>query len=202
MDVRFITSAGRPSGFPPMDRPEVAFAGRSNVGKSSLINTMTNRKKLARTSGTPGRTQLINFFSFGEKLYLVDLPGYGFARAPVAVRDSWARLTADYLENRESLAAVVVIIDIRRDPSDGDIQLLQKLHFGGIPAVVVLTKADKLPRGKVSTRAGFLGQELGVLAPSPPILFSSKTRKGKNELWNRINELTGYAGPEYKGAEI
>lgn len=187
MEVKFITSAGRPSGFPPADRPEVAFAGRSNVGKSSLINTITNRRKLARTSGTPGRTQLINFFSVGQSLYLVDLPGYGFARVPVAVRDSWKRLVESYLEKRASLAAVVVIIDIRRDPSEGDLELLRKLRTGGQTAIVVLTKADKLSSNRAAGRAASLSAGLGHLAPSPPILFSSKTREGRDELWRRIN---------------
>lgn len=196
MDVNFVTSAGRPAGFPPPDRPEVAFAGRSNVGKSSLINTITNRRKLARTSGTPGRTQLLNFFAAGENLYLVDLPGYGFARVPVAVRNSWMHLVENYLENRESLAAVVVILDIRREPSDGDMNLLRKLYLRGVPAVVALTKADKLPRSKVAMKSASLARELGILAPLPLIAFSSKTREGREQLWEQIRTLTGCAAPE------
>jgi GTP-binding protein len=193
MEVKFVTSAGRPAGFPVADRPEVAFAGRSNVGKSSLINTITNRKKLARTSGTPGRTQLINFFSVGENLYLVDLPGYGFARVPVSVRNSWMRLVETYIETRATLAAVVVILDIRRDPSDSDINLLEKLDSRGLTAIVVLTKADKLSRSRATSRSASLASKIESIAPSPPIVFSSKTREGRDQLWDRIDQLTGSA---------
>ncbi|HDR15700.1 MAG TPA: YihA family ribosome biogenesis GTP-binding protein [Desulfobacteraceae bacterium] len=190
MDVKFITSAGGPSGFPIADRPEVAFAGRSNAGKSSLINTLTNRKKLARTSGTPGRTRLINFFAVGEEVYFVDLPGYGFARVPVSVRKSWMHLVETYLEIRPTLAAVVVIIDIRREPSKGDIDLLHRLKMRGIPAIPALTKSDKLSRGKAAEKRTAVTRSLLELLPLPPVVFSSKTREGRDELWGQINKLT------------
>jgi len=196
MDIKFVTSAGRPAGFPAADRPEVAFAGRSNVGKSSLINTLANRKKLARASGTPGRTQLINFFAVGDALYLVDLPGYGFARAPVEVRQSWMRLVRNYLENRTTLSAVVVIIDIRRDPSEADRQLIRKLHVMNVPPLVVLTKADKLPRGRMASRASSIKRGIENLVPEPPLIFSSRTGEGREELWKRINIHAGRVSPD------
>ncbi len=190
MDVKFITSAGGPPGFPIADRPEVAFAGRSNAGKSSLINTLTNRKKLARTSSTPGRTRLINFFAVGESIYFVDLPGYGFAKVPVSVRNSWMRLVETYLEVRPSLAAVVIIMDIRREPSKGDIDLLNKLTRRGIPAIPALTKADKLSRSRAAEKRAAVTRSLKELLPLPPVVFSSKTREGRDELWEQINKVT------------
>jgi len=121
MDVEFLTSAFKEKQYPPPDRPEVAFAGRSNVGKSSLLNVIINRKKLARTSSTPGRTQSLNYFRVGESLYLVDLPGYGFARVPLKVKESWQRMVETYLSTRQNLEAVIVILDIRREPTSGDL---------------------------------------------------------------------------------
>ncbi|MCD6293869.1 MAG: YihA family ribosome biogenesis GTP-binding protein, partial [Deltaproteobacteria bacterium] len=132
MDVEFIKSAFQEKHYPPPDRPEIAFAGKSNVGKSSLLNTLVNRRKLARTSSTPGRTQAINFFRFGKTLYLVDLPGYGFARVPIKVKKSWGLMVEDYLRTRETLKAVVVILDIRRDPSTGDEDLINWLNYYAI----------------------------------------------------------------------
>jgi GTP-binding protein len=190
MDVNFITSAGGASGFPVADRPEVAFAGRSNSGKSSLINTLTNRKKLARTSSTPGRTRLINFFTVGEAIYFVDLPGYGFAKVPVSVRNSWMRLVETYLGIRTSLAAVVIIMDIRREPSKGDIDLLNKLKSRRIPAITALSKADKLSRSRAVEKHAAVTRSLKELLPLPPVIFSSKTRQGREELWEHINRLT------------
>jgi GTP-binding protein len=190
MDVTFITSAGGPPGFPIADRPEVAFAGRSNAGKSSLINTLANSKKLARTSSTPGRTRLINFFAVGESIYFVDLPGYGFAKVPVAVRNAWMRLVETYFETRSSLAAVVVIMDIRREPSKGDIDLLNKLKGLGIPALTALTKADKLSRSRALQRRAAIERSLEALLPLPPVVFSSKTRQGRDDLWDHIHGLT------------
>ena len=124
MKVSFLKSAYNESHYPPPDRPEIAFAGRSNVGKSSLINVLVNNKKMARTSSTPGRTQAINFFEIGSRMYLVDLPGYGFARVPLKVKKSWGKMVESYLRNRPNLKALVVILDIRRDPSSSDMDLL------------------------------------------------------------------------------
>lgn len=189
MDTTFITSAFKQAQYPPADRPEVAFAGRSNVGKSSLLNTLVNRRKLARTSSRPGRTQAINFFRLGEQFYLVDLPGYGFARVPLPVKESWRRMVETYLEQRSNLKAVVVIIDVRRGFGQGDLELLQWLDHHGIRAICVLTKADKLSRQKALQQARKLSGPGGT-GCDRPILFSAKTRQGREELWAAIRDAT------------
>jgi len=188
MDVEFIKSAFQEKHYPPPDRPEIAFAGKSNVGKSSLLNTLVNRRKLARTSSTPGRTQAINFFRFGKTLYLVDLPGYGFARVPIKVKKSWGQMIEDYLRTRETLKAVVVILDIRRDPSTGDEDLINWLNYYAIKPIVVLTKADKISRQKTKKRTDLITKSLQAVSFSAPVIFSSHTRQGVEELWEIINE--------------
>ena len=188
MDVAFVTSAFRAGQYPPPDRPEFAFAGRSNVGKSSLINVLVNRKKLARTSARPGRTQAINFFRTGL-FYLVDLPGYGFARVPLKVKKTWKTMVEEYFRSRSTLRATVVILDIRREPSAGDLELLAWLNSYHIPALPVLTKADKLSRQQALTRARTLLRALETLSCEKPTIFSAKTRQGREELWERIGAL-------------
>ena len=197
MDATFIISAFKEAQYPAPDMPEIAFAGRSNVGKSSLINVLVNRKKLARTSSTPGRTQSINYFRVGlrlnQSLYFVDLPGYGFARVPVKIKNSWQGMVETYLRIRgaSTLKAVVLILDIRRELSSGDLDLLKWLHYYAIVPIPVLTKADKLSRQKAGTRAGLIGKQLSDLSPNKPTLFSSKTGQGKELIWKKIRELTG-----------
>jgi len=187
MEVSFLKSAFKEIQYPPADRPEIAFAGRSNVGKSSLINVLVNRKKMARTSSTPGRTQAINFFEIGkDRMYLVDLPGYGFSRVPIKVKASWGNMVETYLRKRSNLKAVVVILDIRRDLSEGDMNLLAWLAEYGITSIPVLTKADKLSRQKSMSRAKDMGQELEQLSSGRPTIFSAKTREGKEEIWKKI----------------
>ena len=188
MNVVFLISAFRESQYPPPDKPEVAFAGRSNVGKSSLINILFNRKGLARTSSRPGRTQSINFFSVDNRLYFVDLPGYGYARVPIKVKKSWQHMVETYLDKRSNLRAVVVILDIRRDTTSGDIQLLTWLKHYGIHAIPVLTKADKLSRQKVRTRSQLIGRQIGEISSTNPTVFSAKTRQGRDDLWRKIDE--------------
>lgn len=188
MDVSFLKSAFQKNQYPPPDRPEIAFAGKSNVGKSSLINVLVNRKKMARTSSTPGRTQALNFFDIRDKdLLMVDLPGYGFASVPLQVKRSWGNMVETYLKTRKNLKAVVVILDIRRDPSEGDMGLLNWLSVYGIKAILVLTKADKLSRRQTAERAKHISVELSKVADGTPIIFSAKTREGKNEIWDEID---------------
>jgi GTP-binding protein len=191
MDAAFLKSAFRTDQYPPADRPEIAFAGRSNVGKSSLINTLVNRKKLARTSSKPGRTQSINFFSLDDHFYLVDLPGYGFAKVPIKVKKSWQQMVETYLRERSNLRAVVLILDIRRNPALGDLDLLNWLIHFSIPAISVLTKADKLSRQKARARAGKIGRQLEDLSTAGPILFSAKTRQGREEIWKIMRQIAG-----------
>lgn len=190
MNVEFLKSAFRKNHYPPPDKPEVAFAGRSNVGKSSLINVLVNRKKLARTSSTPGRTQAINFFCVDSLLYLVDLPGYGYARVPLEVRKSWGGMVETYLKSRENLKAVVLILDVRRDPGQEENDLLGWLAHYQVPCITVLTKADKLSRNQAASRAKRLAGDLKDVLEETPILFSAKTRVGKKEVGERINRVT------------
>jgi GTP-binding protein len=188
MNVTFLISAYREIQYPPPDMPEIAFAGRSNVGKSSLINVLVNRKKLARTSSRPGRTQSINFFQKDNSLYLVDLPGYGYASVPVTVKKSWKNMVETYLRQRSNLKAVVVILDIRRDPSKGDMDLLNWLGHYGTHAILVLTKADKISRQKALHRAELTRRSFEGLSFYEPTIFSAKTRQGRRELWEKIEQ--------------
>jgi GTP-binding protein len=191
MDARFLTSAFGQGQYPPPDRPEIAIAGRSNVGKSSLINTLVRRGNLARTSSRPGRTQSINFFLVNAAVYLVDLPGYGYARVPVKVKASWKQMVEAYLNTRSNLKAVVVILDVRRDLSQGDDDLLRWLKHHNVTAILALTKADKLSRQKAKTQAERILQACKAYAPVGPVLFSSKTREGREALWECIRRTAG-----------
>jgi GTP-binding protein len=189
--AEFSAACHRAGDYPPPDLPEIAFAGPSNVGKSSLINALLNRKSLARTSGTPGRTQAVQFYRVNQRFFFVDLPGYGYARAPREIRRRWRRLVEGYLEDRPPLRAVVVILDARREPGKGDVDLLGYLSGRALPAILVLTKGDKLSRGQVAARraeaARFLAHRLEKPPPGP-VVFSSRTGLGRAELWRLIRE--------------
>ena len=186
--AEFITSAVKPSQYPPADLPEIAFAGRSNVGKSSLINTLVNRKKLVKTSSTPGRTQLINFFRINHAMYFVDLPGFGYAKVPAAVRKKWGPMVERYIASRNSLLGLVVLLDIRREPGVGETDLINWLEHYRIPYLPVITKSDKLSKNKQITRRKAIAKKLG-LGTGDLILFSAKTRLGVPDLWEAIKEL-------------
>jgi GTP-binding protein len=188
--ANFITSATKPSQYPPADLPEIAFAGRSNVGKSSLINTLVNRKHLVKTSATPGRTQLINFFNINDCIGFVDLPGYGYARVPVSVRKKWGPMIETFLCKRESLRGIVVIMDIRRTPGTEESDLLHWLEHYNIARILVITKADKLSKNKQIKQVNHIIQTIGV-AKDEVILFSAKTRLGKDAVWDAILALIG-----------
>ena len=188
--AEFVTSAVKPSQYPPEDLPEIAFAGRSNVGKSSLINTLVNRKHLVKTSSTPGRTQLINFFDINGNITFVDLPGYGYARVPAAVRNKWGPMIETYLSSRKTLKGVVIIMDIRRLPREEEQNLMDWLAHYALASVLVLTKTDKLSKTKVIKQQNAIVKALAV-AKEDVILFSAKTRRGKDAIWNAILSLTG-----------
>lgn len=185
--TEFIKSATKPGNYPPPALPEIAFAGRSNVGKSSLINVLVNRKSLVRTSSTPGRTQLLNFFDINASFTLVDLPGYGFAKVPLAVKKAWGPMIRTYLGTRDSLKAVIFILDIRRIPREEDIQLLDWLEEFGVPTIPVITKLDKINRSQREKHIKQIVAETG-LPREAFSLFSATTREGKEDIWARIED--------------
>lgn len=191
--AEFVKSAVWPPQYPPATMPEIAFVGRSNVGKSSLINTLVGRKNLAKTSNTPGRTQLINFFTINEKISFVDLPGYGFAKVSRSVKKDWGDMIEAYLRERQSLCLVVFILDIRRDPSADDLSLRDWLAHYRIPYVFILTKVDKLSNNQAMSRKKAIEKIIDSSAKNKLVLFSAKTKKGKDDilefLINHLNSL-------------
>ena len=189
MSAEFVTSATHPAQYPPLKYPEMAFAGRSNVGKSSLINTLVNRKRLVKTSSTPGRTQLINFFDINNLFTFVDLPGYGYAKVPTAVRKKWGPMIETYLSGRNTLLGVVVILDIRRTPREEEQNLIAWLEHYSIARIMVLTKADKISKTKREKQRAAVANALEVDS-SDLILFSAKSRKGRDAVWDAIISLT------------
>jgi GTP-binding protein len=191
----FVTSAVKPSQYPEALYPETAFAGRSNVGKSSLINTLVNRKRLVKTSSTPGRTQLINFFTVNDRVSLVDLPGYGYARVPALVRRNWGPMIETYLKGRETLKAVVLIMDVRRIPGIEEQNFIDWLKLYHRTPILVLTKTDKLSKSAQNKQRQAIGAALGV-DEGALILFSAKTRLGKPEVWSAIERAVLDEHPE------
>ncbi len=187
--AEFVTSAVKQSQYPPAVLPEIAFSGRSNVGKSSLINTIVNRKRLVKTSSTPGRTQLINFFDINKNLTFVDLPGYGYARVPVSVRKKWGPMIETYLSSRKTLKGVVIIMDIRRQPREEEQNLIHWLDHFSIAQILVLTKTDKLSKTKLIKQQDAIVRALAV-GQEDVILFSAKTRRGRDAVWDAISALT------------
>jgi len=189
-DAKFVRSATGPDQYPPAGLPEVAFAGRSNVGKSSLLNTLLNRRKLVRTSKTPGCTRALNFFEVNGRFRFVDLPGYGYARVPVPVRAAWRPMVETYLHERRDLRAVVFLLDSRRVPSADDLLLWDWLREQGKQSIVVLTKVDKLSRHKRQQQAASIAARLS-LEPGELIQFSAVTREGRDRLWEAIAGALG-----------
>ena len=188
LSAEFVTSAAKSSQYPPESLPEIAFAGRSNVGKSSLINVLVNRKHLVKTSSTPGRTQLVNFFDINDYFTFVDLPGYGYARVPASVKKKWGPMIETYLSGRKTLKGVVVILDIRRTPREEEHNLITWLAHYSIATILVLTKADKLSKTKQDKQRAAVARSL-ALDSSELILFSAKSRKGREEVWQAIELL-------------
>ncbi len=185
----YIKAGTAPAHYPKTDCPEVAFVGRSNVGKSTLINKLTNRKALARASNTPGRTQLIQFFEVGGRWTFADLPGYGYAKVPPAIKKAWGPMIEKYLAQRKSLALVVLIVDARRTPGTWEGQFLDWLDENERPVMIVATKIDKISKHKRKARMKELSSALG-LPLSCVFPFSALSGEGREELWSAIMDAT------------
>lgn len=185
--AEIIISAVGPKQYPQDARPEIALAGRSNVGKSSLINRLISRKQLARTSSKPGKTQTLNFYLINESFYFVDLPGYGFARVSKQTKAEWGRMIEHYLSERQQLKCVIQLVDLRHPPSRDDVNMFHWLRHFNIPTIVVATKADKISRGKRQQHVKVISRELDVRPDESVIVFSAETGEGKEALWGRLS---------------
>ena len=177
--------------YPTTGLPEVAFAGKSNVGKSSLINCMINRRALARTSQNPGKTRTINFYNIEDALYFVDLPGYGYAKAPKSEQQKWGKMIEGYLLNREELRAIIMLVDIRHEPGENDKMMYDWLKHYGHNIIIVATKSDKIKRSQLDKHKKMLKTSFGLEKDDILLPFSSETRSGKDELWEIIEKICG-----------
>ena len=186
--VEFVKSAAKSAHYPEYDFPEIAFAGRSNVGKSSLINTLISRKDMVKTSSRPGCTQLINFFLVNETLSLVDLPGYGYAKVSKKIRAQWRPMVETYMETRSNLLGLILLIDVRREPGAEELEMAQWLEANNMPYLLVLTKADKLSKTKqlkqLDAACEYFNRDRNGF-----VLFSAKTRQGRQTIWDEIHNL-------------
>lgn len=183
------TVAVKPSQYPPENLKEIAFAGRSNVGKSSLLNLLTGRKKLAKVSGNPGKTRTINFFLINDEFRIVDLPGYGYAKVSKSVSESWGDMMETYIENRPNLVKIVQLVDIRHEPSKQDVQMYGYLKHFGLDGIVVATKADKVSRNQIPRQVKLIRQTLGLKKDDRVIPVSALKKTGHEELLDVIEEL-------------
>ena len=190
------TVCGITSKLPENEWPEVAFAGKSNVGKSSLINGLLNRKSLARTSSQPGKTQTINFYHINDELYFVDLPGYGYAKVTQEVKAKWGKMIERYLKSSDVLKCVFLLVDIRHEPSENDKTMYEWSLYNGFHPVVIATKLDKIKRSQVAKQVKLVRQGLGMEKDGILIPFSAETKQGRDEIWALIEKLMGNAPQE------
>ncbi len=188
-NVNLETVCGITSTFPDNPHFEIAFAGKSNVGKSSLINALMNRKSLARTSSQPGKTQTINFYNINNAMYLVDLPGYGYANANVEIKAKWGRMIERYLHTSKKLKAVFLLIDIRHEPSDNDCLMYDWMVHQGFAPIIIATKMDKIKRSAVQKHLAVIKEKLNVEPDTTLIPFSAETKQGREEIWELIDSL-------------
>lgn len=179
--------------YPQDTLPEVAFAGRSNVGKSSLLNTLTNRRNLARVSGSPGKTRTINFFQINDAFRIVDLPGYGYAKLSKSATEHWGDMIEGYLSSRENLRCVILLVDIRHQPSAQDVQMYQWLQHYGLSGVAVATKADKISRNQLRTQMNMIRRTLSMGEEDVVLPVSSLKKSGYEDLWSVIEQIIGDA---------
>ena len=187
--VNLETVCGITSVLPKNQKPEVAFAGKSNVGKSSLINSLVNRKALARTSSQPGKTQTINFYNVNETMYLVDLPGYGYAKVPQSEKEKWGKLIERYLHGSQQLRAVFLLIDIRHEPGANDKIMYEWICHNGYEPIIIATKLDKIKRSQIQQQVQLIREGLKVRPGTQIIPFSSETKQGVAEVWNLMESL-------------
>lgn len=187
-EVNLTISAVAPKQYPDGGLPEIALAGRSNVGKSSLINTLINRKAYARTSSQPGKTQTLNFYNVEQQVYFVDVPGYGFAKVSKKAREAFGQMIETYLSTRKPLRGVILLVDARHDPSEDDISMYDWLTYYDIPLLVVATKSDKIAKGKWNQSESRIRKGLGMQAGAPFIQFSAETKQGKEAVWQWIEQ--------------
>ena len=195
---RFIISAVKPDQYPEDELPEIAMAGRSNVGKSSLINMMINRKGLAKTSSTPGKTQTINVYDLDGKMRLVDLPGYGYAKVSKDKKSGWGKIIESYLVSRPNLMEVFLLVDLRHDPSEDDRLMFEWIRTFGYKGIVIATKADKIKNSQLQVRKKALRDKLGMNEDDVVIVTSADSRKGKYDVWDFINALLEKRGFEVR----
>ena len=187
--VDLETVCGITSVLPDNDKLEIAFAGKSNVGKSSLINALMNRKSFARTSSQPGKTQTINFYNINDELYFVDLPGYGYAKVSLEVRKKWGKLIDKYLLGSKQLRIVFLLIDIRHEPGQNDVDMYEWFTHYGFNPIIIATKADKISRAQVNRNVNIIKKKLKVMEGTPVIPFSSLTKQGRDEIWELIDSF-------------
>lgn len=185
------TVCGITSTLPENDKPEIAFAGKSNVGKSSLINALMNRKSLARTSAQPGKTQTINFYNINEQLYFVDLPGYGYAKVSVQVKEKWGKMIERYLQTSNQLKVIFLLVDIRHEPSENDINMYEWVVYQGYQPIIIATKLDKINRSQKDKHIKMIREGLGVVPGTRIFPFSSLTKQGRDEILDCIDEICG-----------
>lgn len=188
-NVNLEIVCGVTSKIPDTAYPEVAFAGKSNVGKSSLINALMNRKSLARTSAQPGKTQTINFYNINEVMYLVDLPGYGYAKASAEIKAKWGKMIEKYLHTSKQLKAVFLLIDIRHDPSANDKMMYEWILSQGFEPIIIATKLDKIKRSQIQKQVKVIREGLGVVPGTTIIPFSAETKQGREEIWELIDSM-------------
>ncbi|MFD1705595.1 ribosome biogenesis GTP-binding protein YihA/YsxC [Siminovitchia sediminis] len=187
-NAEMVISAVKPEQYPDDGLPEFALAGRSNVGKSSFINKMINRKSLARTSSKPGKTQTLNFYKIEESLFFVDVPGYGFAKVSKKEREAWGRMIETYLTTRKELRAVLLIVDLRHPPTEDDVMMYDFLKYYEIPCIVIATKADKIPKGKWAKHVKITKETLDLDPADEIVTFSSETGEGKDLSWKILGK--------------
>ncbi|MCD8231225.1 MAG: ribosome biogenesis GTP-binding protein YihA/YsxC [Clostridiales bacterium] len=188
-NVSLETVCGYTSKLPKNTKPEIAFAGKSNVGKSSLINALMNRKSLAWTSGQPGKTQTINFYNVNDEVYLTDLPGYGFAKVSPQEKEKWGQMIERYLHTSKQLRAVFLLVDIRHDPSANDKQMYDWMVYQGFHPIIIATKLDKIKRSQIAKQVKAIKTGLGVESDTPVIPFSATTKQGRDEIWELIDAI-------------